>query len=239
MHKIYSRKRLIIAKIKNNKIKQKENYKNKGRAIYVSLVIIIAFAVVVYLAKTINPIFELLCRDKAKSIATIITNEEATNIMKEHSYQDLFTLEKDANENITMIKSNIFSINEITSSIALKIQKKIDKEGGEKVSIPLGSFSGIRLLSGSGPKVNIKIASIGNVETDLKSEFSAQGINQTLHRVYLQVICHIGILTPFSNIEESVTNQVLIAENVIVGHIPSSYYNLEGMTKSDAADIIE
>ena len=239
MHKIYSRKRLIIAKIKNDKIKQKGKYKNKRKAIYASLVMIIAFAVVAYLSKTINPIFELLCRDKAKSLATIITNEEAINIMREHSYQDLFTLEKDENDNITMIKSNVFLINEITSSIALKIQEKIDKEGSEKVNIPLGSFSGIRLLSGSGPNVNIKIASIGNVETDLKSEFSAQGINQTLHRVYLQVICHIGILTPFSNIEESVKNQVLIAENVIVGHIPSNYYNLEGMTKSDAADIIE
>ena len=213
--------------------------KHTRKVIYVSLITIIAFIVVIFLAKTINPIFELLCRDKAKGIATTITNEEATNVMREYSYQDLFTVEKDSNENITMIKSNVFPINEITSSIALKIQQGIDKEGREKVNIPLGAFSGIKLLAGSGPSVNIKIVSIGNVETDLKSEFTAQGINQTLHRVYLQVKCQIGIITPFSNIEESVTNQVLIVENVIVGHIPSSYYNLEGMSKSDAADIIE
>ena len=236
MHKIYSRKRLIIPKIK---VQSKDENKHTRKAIYVSLITIIAFIFVIYLAKTINPIFELLCRDKAKGIATIITNEEATNVMKEYSYQDLFTIEKDSNENITMIKSNVFPINEITSNIALKIQQRIDKKGKEKVSIPLGAFSGIKLLAGSGPNVNIKIASLGNVETDLKSEFTAQGINQTLHRIYLQVKCKVGILTPFSNIEENITNQVLIAENVIVGHIPSSYYNLEGITKSDAADIIE
>lgn len=236
MHKIYSRKRLIIPKVKFNKEKE---YKKTKRAIYVSLIIIIAFLVLLYLLKTINPIFELLSKDKAKGLATTITNQEATNVMREYSYQDLFTVEKDSNENITMIKSNVFPINEITSSIALKIQQGIDEEGKEKIKIPLGAFSGIKLLAGSGPNVNIKIASIGNVETDLKSEFKAQGINQTLHRVYLQVKCQIGILTPFSNIEESVTNQVLIAENVIVGNIPSSYYNLEGMTKSDAVDIIE
>lgn len=239
MHKIYSRKRLLIPKleIKNKKIKKNNN--NTKRAIYISLVIIIAFIFVFFLSKTITPIFEMLCKDKAKGLATIVTNQEATNVMKEYGYQDLFVVEKDSNENITMIKSNVFPINEITSSIALKIQEGIDKEGRESVNIPLGSFSGIRLLAGSGPNVNIKIASIGNVETDLKSEFSAQGINQTLHRVYLQVRCNIGIVTPFSNIEESITNQVLIAENVIVGHIPSSYYNLEGMTKSDGIDIIE
>lgn len=85
----------------------------------------------------------------------------------------------------------------------------------------------------------IKISSIGNVETDLKSEFSAQGINQTLHRVYLQVICEVSILTPYSNITEKITNQVLIAENVIVGKIPNTYYNLNGLDGSNAIDLIE
>lgn len=237
MHKIYSRKRLIIPKIKNLNFKLKEKKYNK--AMLGTVIVIIALCVVIFLAKTITPLFEKICKDEAKGIATIITNQEATNVMREYSYQDLFTIEKDANGDISMIKSNVFPINEVTSDIALRIQEGIDKEGREKINIPLGAFSGIRLLAGSGPNVNIKIATIGNVETDLRSEFTAKGINQTLHRVYLQVNCHIGILTPFSNIDESISNQVLIAENVIVGKIPSSYYNLEGMTNSNAADIIE
>ena len=159
--------------------------------------------------------------------------------MRTYSYQDLFTVEKDSNGNISMIKSNVFPINEIISSIPLQIQERINSVGRESIKIPLGTFSGINLLAGSGPNVNIKIHSAGTVETDLKSEFSDQGINQTLHRVYLQVKCQIGILMPFNNVEEDVTNQVLIAENVIVGQIPSSYYNLEGMTNSNATDIIK
>ena len=59
------------------------------------------------------------------------------------------------------------------------------------------------------------------METDLKSEFTAQGINQTLHRVYLEVKCRVNILTPFQDIEKEITNQVLLVENVIVGRIPS------------------
>lgn len=102
-----------------------------------------------------------------------------------------------------------------------------------------GSFTGFKLLAGRGPGVPIKISVIGNVETDLKSEFSAQGINQTLHRVYLQVECEVSILTPYSNITERIANQVLIAENVIVGKIPNTYYNLNGLDKSNALDIIE
>ena len=35
-----------------------------------------------------------------------------------------------------------------------------------------------------------------------------------------------------------ILNQVLFAENIIVGEIPESYYNLEGLTREDMVDII-
>lgn len=102
-----------------------------------------------------------------------------------------------------------------------------------------GSFTGFKLLAGKGPGVPIRISSIGNVETDLRSEFKEQGINQTLHRVYLQVECEISILTPYNDITEKITNQVLIAENVIVGKIPNTYYNLEGIDTNSTIEVIE
>lgn len=96
------------------------------------------------------------------------------------------------------------------------------------------------MLAGRGPGVKITISSVGDVETDLRSEFTSQGINQTLHRVYLQVKCNVNILTPFDNISREITNQVLLMENVIVGNIPNTYYNLEGINgSSDALEIIE
>lgn len=102
-----------------------------------------------------------------------------------------------------------------------------------------GSFTGIKLLAGKGPNVPIKISSIGNVETDLRSEFKEQGINQTIHRVYLEVACEVSILTPYNSITEKITNQVLIMENIIVGKIPNTYYNLNGIDNTNAIDIIE
>lgn len=87
--------------------------------------------------------------------------------------------------------------------------------------------------------IKIVVLSIGNVETDLRSEFIAQGINQTLHRVYLQIKCEVKILTPFNIIIQSIDNQVLLLENVIVGHVPNTYYNLDGIDKNNAVDLIE
>ena len=71
-------------------------------------------------------------------------------------------------------------------------------------------------MSGRGPSITIKIHSIGNIDTDLKSEFIAKGINQTLHRVYLEVKCNIIIVTPFNDIEKDITNQILFAEYVLL-----------------------
>ena len=102
-----------------------------------------------------------------------------------------------------------------------------------------GSFTGIKLLAGRGPGIKIRISTVGNVETDLKSEFEAQGINQTLHRIYLQVKCEVSILTPFKDITKDITNQVLIMENVIIGTVPNTYYNIEGINTNEALEFIE
>ena len=236
--KIYSRPRIKIPPIFSNNIGDK-NLKRKQKIVKIFIIMVIAFSTVKIVLDAILPIFDTLCKDKAKSIATIIANEEATNVMKEHTYDEIFTLEKDKDGNITMIKSNIIAINEIISDVAVKIQNTINQRGREPIEIALGSFTGFKLLSGKGPGVPIKISSIGNVETDLRSEFSEKGINQTLHRVYLQVDCEVSILTPYNSITEKVSNQVLLIENVIVGKIPSTYYNLEGFDSNSALEIIE
>ena len=52
--------------------------------------------------------------------------------------------------------------------------------------------------------------------------------------------CKVNILTPFKDIEKDITNQVLLSENVIVGRIPETYYNLNGINSSqDAMELIQ
>lgn len=97
----------------------------------------------------------------------------------------------------------------------------------------------MKILSGRGPNIPIKMSTIGNVETELVSQFSHAGINQTLHRIYLNVNCKVTILTPFDTIEENITNQVLIAEAVIVGEVPSNYYSLNGLKEDDLIELVK
>ena len=138
MHKIYSRPRIRIPKVLING-EGINNHKNK-KITKLIIILIIAFSTVKIVLDAVYPIFDTLCEAKAKSIATIVSNEQATNVMKEHSYDELFTLEKDNNNNITMVKSNVIAINEIISDVAVKIQEDIDNRGRENIEIAIRKF---------------------------------------------------------------------------------------------------
>lgn len=241
MDKIYSRRRLVIPKLNISIWNQNNNRddKTKLKIIKISTIILIASFTFMRSIEAIRPIMDKQCQNIAKSVATQISNEQATIVMSRYNYDDLCNVSKDANGNISMISSNVITINEIISDVAIKIQEELNKKENSSFKIKLGSLTGTRILSGRGPDINIKLQVIGNLDTDLRSEFEEAGINQTLHRMYLQVECNVIILTPFKTTEERIVNQVLLAEAVIIGTTPNTYYNLEGMEKSNLMDIVQ
>ena len=233
-YKIYSRPRLSLSFLKKSPKSHRSRIRIK-RVTPVFWVFLIAILTCYSIWSFINPIFERLCEDKAKSVATLITNEETTNIMKIYNYETFFTIEKDNNGNVQMINANVLKINQVISDIAINIQNRLDDKQKNSIYIASGAVTGVSFLSGFGPKIRLSISSSGNVDTDLRSEFISQGVNQTMHRVYLDIKTNVNILTSFKTIQKTIENQVLIAENVIVGNIPSTYYNFEGTNGEDEA----
>ncbi len=94
-------------------------------------------------------------------------------------------------------------------------------------------------MIGSGPNIHIKLIPSGNVITDFKSEFKSAGINQTLHRLYLEVECNVNIITPYDNIGASIVNQVLMCESIIVGQIPGTFYEFNNSDSKQAIEVVE
>lgn len=219
--KIYSRPRFIFSSQSYNN----KNKINKNNKQIISIIAIILVAIITFYAITraINPIINELCIDKAKNIATQISNEEATLIMNKYAYDDLITIVRDNNGNIKMLQTNTKNINQILSDIPINMIERFEENNETYVYINSGSILGLKIFSAVGPKIHFQIANLGNVETKLESDFKAQGINQTLHRIYLILTCEVTILTPYDTIKQRIENQVLIAESVIVGTVPEFY----------------
>ncbi len=217
MESIYSRK----------KVKLPKKYVN------IVTIIIVALLTVFFLIKTITPVFNNLCQSEAKATATKIVNDTIDDVMENYTYTDLVVINKDNDGKINSIHADTATLNKIVSNIATNIQKNIDSQENRDIYIRLGTFTGITLLSGRGPKVPIRISSIGNIDTNIKSEFESAGINQTIHRITLETKCEIQILTPFNTIVSSVEDKVILAENIVIGEIPESYFDIGNLLENE------
>lgn len=243
IEKIYSRNRIKIPKINYFITNKKMNYENNNlvkikKISKICVVLLIACLVSNGIMQAVVPVIDKQCISMARSIATKISNEQATIVMADYKYEDLMNITKDENGNIKMVNANMITVNKIISDVPILMQNELENTDNNRFYIKLGTFTGSKLLSGRGPNIEIKMSVIGNIETDLKSEFKEAGINQTLHRIYLEVRCNVTILTPFDSIEEQIVNQVLLAEGVIVGNIPDTYYNLHGISEDNLLDVM-
>lgn len=233
MDSIYSRKRIKIPKIQGFYT----NNKNAKKFFSIFIIILIAVLTFYTLFKSINPMFEELCVEKARQLGTYIMNNASNIILDNTNYSNIVTIEKDGNNNV--LKTDVVVINKIASDIALEAEKQFKELEKDTIKIPVGALTGNKLLAGRGPDINIKVIPAGNILTEIKNEFEAQGINQTVYRIYLELTCKVSIVTPYKIIENEIVNQVLLVETVVVGDVPNSYYNLEGIRQDNAIDVIE
>ena len=100
-------------------------------------------------------------------------------------------------------------------------------------------LTGSKFLSGRGPNFKIKIMPIGSINSEIKTEFKSQGINQTVYRIFLKLSYEIKILLPYKSTSRTLESQILLVETAIVGEIPNTYYNLESATKEEALKLID
>lgn len=131
--KIFSRYRIKLINL--NKI----NLQNKNVIKLIKIIAILTIAIIVFkvaMDATI-PIINEQCKTMAKSIATKISNEEATRVMADYEYEDFCRVEKDENNNIKMIGINMITINKIISDIPVLMQQELEKEENNTFTIKL------------------------------------------------------------------------------------------------------
>ncbi len=225
----------------NNRIPQKlKYYIKKYRAFFITLIITIS--VFAYCLNAINPVFLNIIQNKAYNIAVKASNSAIYQKLKDVNYSDLVILEKDDTGKITMVAANSYAINQISTDISMLIQRQLEEMEDVYVVMPIGILLGSNILSNTGPKMKIKILPIGTVSTTFRSEFESSGINQTIHRIYVDINCSISIVTPFESKKSTFVDSVLVNEVVIVGDVPDTFYNFDGVTDfkgKDTMDLIE
>lgn len=193
----------------------------------------------IYLLNSITPAIKIACQSRAKAIGVQITEETVNEFIKNVEYETLMHMTYNEQGKIIAINANIIELNKLSSEISYKIQEKLNNLDKVPVEIPITSMLGINVFSGYGPDISIKLVPMGNIETNFDTSFVSQGINQTKHTIYMNITSNITVVAPFIGSSVECNSTVTIAETIIVGDIPDTYYNIEGLDEAAESGIID
>ena len=186
--------------------------------------------------RTAYPVFKTTCETAAGSKGNKIISDEVNKVMQNYSYNSLIRIEKDTNGKISFIEADSAKINDIVSKIVSNIQKEFDGIPRINVFINMGSVSGISILKNLDPKFEVELESAGEISAIVKTDFKSVGINQTHHKVYLEINARVGILTPLGTFGKDLHTDVILTEAIIVGEVPESFYDLDGVQDLEELD---
>ena len=177
-----------------------------------------------------RPVIRSLAETQVKNATSDLTNDAiakqiaAGNI----AYDRIVYFEKDLNGRITALKTNIGEINRLKTDILNIINDEILALDTSDIGIPLGSLFLPEFFSGKGPVIPVHILSIRNSDAVFASDFSQAGINQTLHRVNMEVSIDVAVLVLGQASSFTITSEVVVAETVIVGEVPDTFLQTGG-----------
>lgn len=201
----------------------------KLRLFIFAVAAIILLAILISYGTLSTVIVDLAVSEAYDNITFTVNEVLAEEVMAETiDYNDMVSLMTDKNGNITALVTNMANVNYLQAKITNAIVKKFAESDVTRVDIPLGSLFGNAFLSGHGPRISANILSVTNVNTTFRNEFSDAGINQTRHRIMMDVDVTLGILLAgYQNRWDTVTTEITVAETVIVGSVPNTYANLD------------
>lgn len=211
--------------------------RSKKKGLIVALVIISAIiaGVVFFVVRNVNPVIEAISSEKIRAIATEAVSKSVLDIMSKNTSHDYISIVRDDKNSIKSVDINTDTINGLAHTITIEAQKNINSAGQDGITIPVGSLSGITLLTGIGPNINIKIYLVGSTQTQIISEFTDTGINQTSHRLYFDIQGSVAVAVPGLKSNVKTSTRVLMSETIIVGDVPSTY--LHAVSVGDMLDL--
>lgn len=143
-------------------------------------------------------------------------------------YDRIVYFEKDLNGRITALKTNMSEVNRLKTSILNTINDEILALDTTDIGIPIGSLFLPEFLSGKGPCIPVQIISIRNSEAAFSSNFTEAGINQTLQQLVMEISVDVTVLVLGQTDSFTVSSQVVVAETIIVGDVPDTFFKTGG-----------
>ena len=182
-------------------------------------------ALFVWININLNPVLIGLAASRVQAAAAQAMNDAILEHLSDVDYASLVNV-RETGSQVYLLSANSGQLNLLAADCATSAQNRILELGEQGVKIPLGTVTGIPMLTGRGPKIRLSFLPAGAVKSAFESQFTSAGINQTLHRINLVLTATVRVILPGKSETLSVTATAPITENVIVGEVPGAYTNV-------------
>lgn len=194
------------------------------------VLLVISILGLVFFRVKFNDAIRSLAETQVRNTTSDLINDAIDRQIEDGNvnYDRMVYFEKDLDGRITALKTNMSEVNRLKTDILNIINDEILALSTDDLGIPLGSLFLPELLSGKGPVIPVEILSIRNSDASFSSDFSEAGINQTLQKMNMHVSVDVTVLVLGQTNSFTISSQVVVAETIIVGDVPDTYFQTGG-----------
>lgn len=215
--------------IDNEVVFLRRSKKNRKKLTLKSILFLLIFIYfIIFVNVKLKPSIYKKCELEITKFASNQISNAITQTIEEYgyNYDDYVKIQTASDGNIIAIFTNARQITTIHNAIINKVNDALEKFNSQYVYISSGSLSGIVWLSSRGPNIPIKISSKGHAKSEIVSSLQEAGINQTLHKIHINVEAIVVGFLPFHSTEVKANSSCMLSESLIVGKVPQHYTKL-------------
>ena len=192
--------------------------------------LLLAAAVIGLLQAKLRPLVAEAARTQAQNTITAVLEHAVVEGLarREVGYSDLVTIQRDESGAITALTTDTAALNLLRAELVSEVLQALEGIDVSAIFIPLGSLLDFEPVWARGPSIQVRSMSVGTVTAEFESSFTSAGVNQTLHRIWLDLSVPVTVLLPGEKLEVPVHTRLCAAETVIVGEVPQAYFQLDG-----------
>lgn len=210
--------------------RRRSAHRRQGSGLLLAAVVGIGLALLVIwmVDAALRPAVTTLASVQAENEITGIVNDAVAATLADQgvAYADLVTVERDEGGKVSLLAVDSVKLNSLRTQILERVLEQVEGLDAQELGVPLGSLTGFATASDWGPVLPVGVLTAAVPKAEFSNQFTAQGINQTLHQIMLDVTVELTLLIPGGRTETSVTAQVCVAETLLVGEVPQTYLGL-------------
>lgn len=178
----------------------------------------------------LRPVLAAAARYQVRSQVTAAVEQWAARDLQERGvdYSDFVTITRNEAGEITALSADMARLNLLRAELSAHLLERLEDSQLE-LTVPVGSLLPLEPTWARGPELHLRALALGTASAEFESEFTSAGINQTRHRLWLELSVPVTVLLPGGGEELTVDSRLCVAETVIVGRVPQTWFQTGGL----------